>query len=234
MAIVKENKETTLWLDFKKNKDALLKQKIIFFYLEQVKSIAASLFAKRPNNNVDFSDYFHYAILGLIESIDLYKYRLNDNFMAYAHHRIRGSVLTGITKMSEKSNFLNYKKKYTQRIDSLSKANNQSDLFDEMVDLSISLTIGYIFENADLHDDIETPYYDNKTLELHETLLQCVEHLTGNEKSVIQYHYFYDIDFKTISEMLDLSASRIAQLHRSGLENIRKIYNKDLNLDVSY
>lgn len=215
------------------NPDPTMKEKIVSTYLEQTKMLAAGLYLKRPNNTVEFSDYYHYAIVGLLEAIKNYRLDKNDNFFAYARIRIKGAVLDGISRMTEKSLQIKQKNTYQQRLASINdKTFDENDLFADFVDLSISLAIGFIIE-AD-EDSPEKYYSTSEQADIREVLNYCVENISPDERSVILYHYYYEVEFKTIAEILGLSKSRIAQLHKSGIDSIREIYEKTVNFDVAY
>jgi RNA polymerase sigma factor for flagellar operon FliA len=61
-----------------------------------------------------------------------------------------------------------------------------------------------------------------------------VRNIDPDQRNVIIYHYYYEVEFKTIAEIMNLSRSRVAQLHKSGIESVREIYEKAVNLDVAY
>ena len=225
--------EKELWQSYREEKSPLTQEEIINRYLDRTKAVAASLYMKRPNNSVDFSDYYHYAIVGLLEAIRNYKIEKNDNFFAYAKIRITGSVLDGISTMTEKALQIKAKHRYQQRLDSINdKKFKEKDLFQDFLGLSISLAIGFILESE--HDGEQAYYSANEHSDIKEILNYCLDNLQPDEKTVILYHYYYEVEFRSIAEMLDLSCSRIAQLHKSGIASIRKIYEQAVEFDVTY
>lgn len=231
MSTVIDQKE--LWQEYQRNPRPELKHQIISSYLDSTKMLAATLYGKRPNDSVEFSDYYHYAIQGLLEAFNTYRYEKNDNFFAYARIRIKGAVLDGIALMTERSLQLKQKTVYQQRLASIyGDEPIGNDLFYEFVDISLSLAIGFVLESE------QAPaceyYASTEQKELKEVLLFCLDALEGNEKTVLMYHYFYEVDFVSIAEMLGVSRSRVAQLHKSGLANVRSIYEKAVSVDVSY
>ncbi|MCW8932948.1 MAG: sigma-70 family RNA polymerase sigma factor [Gammaproteobacteria bacterium] len=215
--------ESLLWENYNASRNDEDRNKIVTLYLKQTKIIAATLYKKRYNNQIDFSDYYHFAIIGLIQSIERFDLSRRFKFMSYAQNRIRGSILNGISSMTEDiCQSSKYKNVYQERLLTIRDANHDhnGDLFDEMIDLSIGLSIGMFLESeTDFSNN--SIYSYNEIAELKGILEYYVELLADDEKIIIRYHYFYGMTFKTIAEILNLSFSRIAQLHHKALSEIR-------------
>jgi len=225
--------DQVLWSDYSESQDPLIKKQIVNKYLDQTRKLAASLYLKRPNNAIDFGDYYHYAIVGLLESIRTYKFDKNDNFFAYARSRIKGSILDGIAVMTEKSLQIKQRNATQQRLASIKgESRNSNDLFGDFINLSVSLAIGFILE-ADGSEE-HSYYSTDEQSDLKEILGYCVDNINADERNVILYHYYYEVEFKTIAEIMGVSRSRIAQLHKSGIDSVREIYEKAQGFDVTY
>ncbi|SFD93328.1 RNA polymerase, sigma 28 subunit, SigD/FliA/WhiG [Paracidovorax konjaci] len=72
-------------------------------YLPYARMLAAVLFKGRFHDEVEFSDYFQMACMGLVEAVDRYQPGQGAHFKTYAAHRIRGTVLNGLEKLTEKN-----------------------------------------------------------------------------------------------------------------------------------
>ena len=57
--------------------------------------------------------------------------------------------------------------------------------------------------------------------ELKEMLVEALELLTEKEKKVIVLYYYEELTLKEISELLEVSESRISQLHTKGLQKMK-------------
>ena len=57
--------------------------------------------------------------------------------------------------------------------------------------------------------------------ELQEVLKQSLEVLTEKEKRVIELYYYEELTLKEISKVLEVSESRISQLHTKALLKMR-------------
>jgi RNA polymerase sigma factor for flagellar operon FliA len=58
--------------------------------------------------------------------------------------------------------------------------------------------------------------------ELKEKLAESLDILTEKERKVIELYYYEDMTLKEISSILDVSESRISQLHTKALLKMRK------------
>lgn len=231
-----ENEIFHLWKKYYKNKTNDCKNELITYYLKPTKIIAATLYAKRFNNQVDFSDYYHYGIIGLIDSIERFDISRQIQFMSYAKFRIKGSILNGISKMSDhmdRAQSLNNISKYDERVEILkeSKEEDGSNLFNEMIDLSINLAFGSLL-SIEMSDTNNFNYGNPEYLNFKDTLDYYVSCLEKDEQTIITYHYFYDIPFKSIADILGVSKSRVAQVHKHSLLKIRQLFESTLDVNI--
>lgn len=58
--------------------------------------------------------------------------------------------------------------------------------------------------------------------ELVEIIEQILEQATQNEQLVIQLYYFEELNFKEISEVMEITESRVSQLHKAVIRKIRQ------------
>ena len=89
-------------------------------------------------------------------------------------------------------------------------------------------------DHMSIGDSIEAPNSLNPDVivereEIRKVIIQAINELPQNEKMVIVLYYHEDLTFKEIGQVLDVSESRISQLHsnanlhlRSKLTNFRK------------
>ena len=68
--------------------------------------------------------------------------------------------------------------------------------------------------------------------ELKEMLLSALELLTEKERRVIELYYYEDMTLKEISQILEVSESRVSQLHTKGLVKMRKKMGPYMNILV--
>lgn len=59
--------------------------------------------------------------------------------------------------------------------------------------------------------------------ELKRKLANAIENLPDKERLVITLYYYEDLNYKDISKILNLTESRISQIHTKAIKRIREI-----------
>ena len=74
---------------------------------------------------------------------------------------------------------------------------------------------------------IQCPSFDR----VHESVLERgIDNLTEKERRVIELYYYEDLTLKEISNILEVSESRVSQLHTKGLIKMRKVMGPYMNI----
>lgn len=231
------DQERALWLEFISSRDASVRLQLIELNLPFARVLAAKWYNQRQGVDAPFEDYLHNAVLGLIQAIDRFDPNLGPHFRAFAQHRIEGFILNELSKLSEQHaqiNLLNRLRK--ERIESLTenqhkknqKSKNKGTLFEEMIDLAIGLSIGYMLEDYGMFTDTEKidecdGYSAHALKELSGILQKLVELLPEHEKLVIKQHYFFGLGVEEIGEQLKLTKGRVSQLHKKALKQLKEM-----------
>ena len=80
-----------------------------------------------------------------------------------------------------------------------------------------------IFLQFQIKQKIYDYFVENiKEKELKEKLIESLELLTEKERRVIELYYYEDLTLKEISFVLEVSESRVSQLHTKALLKMRK------------
>ena len=66
--------------------------------------------------------------------------------------------------------------------------------------------------------------------ELKKVLAEAIDSLTENEQKVIAFYYFEELTLKEISRILEVSESRVSQLHTKALRKMRERMGDDLSV----
>lgn len=242
MTEVERNK---LWAEYSKHRTAEVREKIIIEYAQLVKIVAGRL-SMYLGYNVEYDDLVGYGIFGLIDAIDKFDYGKGIKFETYASLRIRGAVLDQIRKMDWIPRSLRQKQK---KIDAaMSKLEvelgrtatdeeiakelgitadeflswqgqaNVSNVIslDEFVEASGEKEVGSIGVNT-----FDTPEEVLEKDELKKLLAESLEILTDREKKVILLYYYEELTLKEISQVLEVSESRVSQLHTKALQKMK-------------
>jgi RNA polymerase sigma factor for flagellar operon FliA len=223
-----------LWHDWHENQNIAFRDRLIEHYLPFARMMAAKLYGKRHCAEFEFDDYLQFATIGLIESIDRYNPDSDSasHFTTYATKRIQGAILDGVERLSERQQQINTRQRRQNERTALqgSILNDPSargNVFDQLAEIAVGLALGYILEDTNLYLNEEPVMPDNQYCgielrQLRERLLALVEQLPEQERLLIKYTYFNHMAFESVAQRWGVTRSRIAQIHRSALEHLRK------------
>jgi RNA polymerase sigma factor for flagellar operon FliA len=75
----------------------------------------------------------------------------------------------------------------------------------------------------------ELPEEEIETKELYQVLVDSIKKLNEKEKLVISLYYKEELKLKEIADILDISNSRVSQIHSSALQKLEKCIKGYLN-----
>lgn len=246
-----------LWESYRKNPTPEVREQIIIEYAPLVKVVAGRL-SMYLGKNVEFDDLVSYGVFGLIDAIDKFNLDKDVKFETYASLRIRGSILDQIRKMDWIPRTVRQKQK---RIDEAIKAiemrtgKNATDeeiaqelgvSDEELLDWQSQLKVTNVVSLNEYVEQGSEPAmdaYSNSHFiqpedmisqqELKEMLAEALELLTEKERKVILMYYYEDLTLKEISQVLEVSESRVSQLHTKAIVKMRKRMGDYLGLLTS-
>ncbi len=241
MAVDKEK----LWSEYSTKKTPELREQLIIEYAPLVKLVAGKL-SMYLGYNVEFDDLVGYGVFGLIDAIDKFDYGKGVKFETYASLRIRGAILDQIRKMDWIPRTVRQKQKEIdgayRRIEERTGrpatdeqvAEELGISVDELDDLQNETKISNIIsldeymEQGDVRvepradKDYMQPEKVVEKGELKRLLLEVLETLTDKEKKVITLYYYEELTLKEISRVLEVSESRVSQLHSKALIKMKQ------------
>lgn len=252
-----ENKQK-LWEDYAKKRTPELQEKIIIEYAGLVKLVAGRL-SMYLGYNVEYDDLVGYGTFGLIDAIDKFDPSKGVKFETYASLRIRGAILDQIRKMDWIPRSVRQKqRKMDQASQNLElrygRMANEEEIAQEL-DISVDeletwqnqtkvtniISLDEFMEQGaegkvekSLTADYEQPDRILERQELKELLVKTLETLTEKEKKVIILYYYEELTLKEISRILEVSESRISQLHTKALQKMRLKLGNNVELLASY
>lgn len=239
-----DNDDSALWIALQSEEGGTARSRLVEKYFPFARMLAAQVFARRSMDDVGFEDYLHFAVVGLIESIDRFDVARGVPFAAYSARRIKGAVLSGIEKYSEVREQVGFRARIRrERLKSLAEKDADGgpnrDLFADMANIVVNLALGYFLEDSDIHGntDIETRdrLFEMESLrQIRRQVSAIVELLPDRERIVIQYHYYYQMAFSDISDVLNVTKGRVSQIHKSALAQIRESLASLASCDEKY
>ena len=249
MPINDEKEEDDLWEEFKKTRSPALRDKFIRQYMPLVKYVAGKVAVGLPAS-VEFDDLVGYGQFGLLDAINKYDPAKGVKFKTYAVTRIRGAIFDELRQIDWVPRSVRQKSREIEdAIVSLESRlgrtatdseiagslNMSEDEYHRTV-MKVSGTsvlslndVWYAGDdngNMSIGNNIESP---SSLKEIKKVIAQAISELPEKEKMVIVLYYHEDLTFKEIGEVLEVSESRISQLHtkanlrlRAKLTNLRK------------
>ena len=235
-----------LWEDYQKNPSAKLREQIIIEYAPLVKVVAGRL-SMYLGYNVEYEDLVSYGIFGLIDAIDKFDLNKDVKFETYASLRIRGSILDQIRKMDWIPRTVRQKRKKIEEAIRQIETRTGKNATDEEIarelgiaetelnEWQMQLNVTNVVSLNEFLEQGGEPVMDAKNNshfvqpedsiqeeELKKVLKESMELLTEKEKKVILLYYYEDLTLKEISNILEVSESRVSQLHTKTLSKMRK------------
>lgn len=234
-----------LWKSYSQSRTQDVREKLIVEYAPLVKVVAGRL-SMHLGNTVEFDDLVGYGVFGLIDAIDKFDMGKDVKFETYASVRIRGAILDQIRKMDWIPRTVRQKqKKIDEAVRSIETktgkpatdeqiANELNISTDELLEWqSILKTTNVVSLNefveqgaepamdARRNSHFEQPEAALSKQELKKVLKKALEQLTDKEKKVILLYYYEEMTLKEISATLDVSESRVSQLHTRALNKMK-------------
>lgn len=232
-----------LWQIYSKTKDKQVRKKLIEKYIGLVKIVAGRMY-NYYGSKVEYDDLVSFGVLGLIDSIEKFDINRNIKFETYAQIRIKGAIVDNIRKLDWIPRSLRKKSKEIQN--EMLKLENKLGRTPSNVELAEHLNIPLKeleetlantvnFNVTSLEDllankgehviddekDINIPEEVFEKKELKEILGDIIDSLPTNQKTVISLYYYEELTYKEISKIMELSESRISQIHSKAILNIR-------------
>lgn len=220
----------------KQSQDSLMLQ-----YMPALRAMAYRLRERLPSS-IDTNDLISIGAEEMVKLARKYDTTINDSFWGYAKMRVYGSMLDYLRSLDIVSRA---NRKLIKQIDkeiSLYFNEHQEEPSDEYLAGVLNEDIKKIKEAriaSDIYcivpiDEQYNALEGNNILENleHEELIKLIKRtlssLSKREQQIIQLYYFEELSLAEISDILDITSSRISQIHK---EVIKKIRNQLGDLD---
>lgn len=237
-----------LWIDTR-DKDAadFLIQQYIPLVQYHVKRISIGL-----PKNLRLDDLFSHGLLGLYDALEKFDYNRDLKFDTYASFRIRGAIIDGLRKedwmprsIREKSKKIeNTIEKMEQKaLRHVTPEEVAKELNMKSEEVATTLTEGMFANMLSLEEDAANESGDQLSYaiedkqaispdesivrqEKYRQLAKLIERLNEKEQHVISLFYFDELTLTEIGQVLNLSTSRISQIHSKALFKLHHLLVK--------
>ena len=241
---------SNIWIKYRETNDSALRDRLILEYAPLVKYCVGRL-GMHLGTFVEYEDLISYGIFGLIDAIDRFDIAKGVKFETYAALRIKGSVIDNIRKLDWVPRSLRSRQKQLEQAygkleaefgrepteAELSQklgisAEEVQDLFRKAQILGLISLDEYLEQNnepmlqPENNSAVLNPenMYSNK--EVKDILKQAIEKLSRNEQMVLSLYYFDELTQKEISSCLNVSESRVSQIHSKALFKLSRLLGR--------
>jgi RNA polymerase sigma factor for flagellar operon FliA len=237
--------EDLLWQQLCIHSNQAARSTLIALHLPYARIVAARLYAVRRHDAVEFNDYLQMASVALLESLDRYDPQRGARFRTFALHRMFGAIRSGLERQTEIQQQISAQQRLRSERLSLSQEvarptlADAGQLFSYLAEVGIGLALGAVLDGApgliDLGQNVPDQHYERLELkQFTRRLVYLIEQLSARERQVIQRHYLQGLRFDEIASQLDISRSRVSQLHYQGLAHLRLLLAKPDQLSVRW
>ncbi|WP_028486272.1 RNA polymerase sigma factor FliA [Thiomicrorhabdus chilensis] len=211
-------------------------------YLPLVKRIAYHLKGRLPDS-VFVDDLIQSGIIGLIEAMQKFDATQGASFETYAGIRVRGAMLDEIRKGDWTPRSVHRKsREVSDAINRLESRNGREAKADEIA-LEMGITVNEYHailkdtSGAQLlsidqpdHDELSedrmlgsflSPFAELTEAGFQQALAEQIMELPEKEKLVMALYYDEELNLKEIGEVLEVSESRVSQIHSQAIKRLR-------------
>jgi RNA polymerase sigma factor FliA len=229
-----------LWRDYRAEPTVELRNQLVELYLPLVKYNAERIWSRLPDG-VELDDLISAGIFGLMDAVDAFDLQRGVKFETYCVPRIRGAMLDELRTMDwvprlvrSKASRLEETRKAIEaetgrppRLDELAtRLGVGLEELDKMIGDATAVSLVSLnkkwYETDSYKDVREIDILEDKKAEdpthkiQNRDLMRLVTRgLNRNERLIIILYYYEDMTMKEIGATLDLSESRVSQMHSS-------------------
>lgn len=240
--LVKRYKQDT------KGVDGKLRDQLIMDYAPLIRFVAQRIAARLPSN-IDIDDLISAGVIGLMDAIEKYDPSRDNKFKTYAEFRIRGAILDELRSQdwvprSVRDKAKKIEKTYAELEQKFGRAVTDEELsaalgieleeYYDMVSKVKAVTLLSIDElsgpnqqdRKSLLECLENvssknPFTQLKSKGIRDLLVKHIDELPEKQKLVLSLYYYEDLNLKEIGKILEVTESRVSQLHTQAVEKLR-------------
>lgn len=208
---------------------------LVVAYMPALRALAFRLKERLPSS-IDVNDLISIGVEEMIKLATRYDKEQNNSFWGFVKKRVYGSMLDylrSLDVMSRNNRKIikdidalidEYYQKHEEEPDDAYLASKLNLELDKIKEARTAYAVSYVLP---LDEQINC-YSEDNTLEklekeaLLEQVNEVLETLKEREQLIIQLYYYEELSLKEISTILNISESRISQIHKKLLKKIRE------------
>jgi len=237
-----------LWRDYRNTRDSAIRQELVLNYLWLVKYLAGRLAVKLPPC-LSQEDLESCGVFGLMEAIDKYDPSRGINFESYAQCRVRGAMIDEMRRLNWLPRSAWDRLKRIGEVKEKIQSETGQPASDEMLAKELGIKVEEVrkavrnyhmislssLEETTLTADGEQVRWGNlledplspdpleflETQEAQQILIQAIDSLSEKDRIVLALYYKEGLTLKEIGRVLEISESRVCQIHARALDRLR-------------
>ena len=241
--------EKKLWELYRKTKRRELLEKIVEKYLHLVHYLAGKLNIF-SSNTMEKDDLYSAGVMGLLEAIEKFDHEKGIEFQTFATIRVRGAIIDEIRRTDWVPRSVRQKSKHIDAaihslFNKLGRMPSDGEVAEELeigideyyqitdnlgpmflasLDTAIASEGGTELFVSDIVEDTgEGIEEEILRSNLRKRIIQAIGQLPDREKLVISLYYYEELTLKEIGLVLDVTESRVSQMHSSALMKLRNL-----------
>jgi RNA polymerase sigma factor for flagellar operon FliA len=236
-----------LWQAYARDRDAILRDRLILHYAPLVKYVAGRVGTGLPAH-VDIADLVQSGVFGLWDAIDRFEPERGLKFETYAMQRIRGAILDELRALDWVPRLVRSRardvERALERLESrLQRSATDAEVAEELGitvvdlrDLYAQLQLTSVVALDELiavgrggtsiaetlpDDTAQEPGALLDSIESRRLLAEAVSQLTDRDRVVVSLYYFENLTLAEIGRVLGVTESRVCQLHTRAVLRLR-------------
>ncbi len=242
-----------LWQKYFNSKDPEFRNRLMQKYLGVVHYVVSKLFKSIPPH-VERDDLVNIGVIGLGEALDRYNPYFGIKFETYAIPRVKGAIIDELRKQDWIPRSLRSKSNRIKKVVNDLEQENRGDVSDHQVAQHLGISESeyqqwqsqvnhtsvvsldkpnHQFDEHNLYDIVEDEASENaldslEDDEMKKVLVRIIKKLPEKARMAITLYYYEHLTFKEIGKILQVSESRISQIHSETMDRMRKMIQQDL------
>jgi RNA polymerase sigma factor for flagellar operon FliA len=242
--------------DYRCEIDQHTKDEIIVEYAPFIRYIAQKIASRLPAN-IELDDLISCGVIGLMDAIDKYDSTRDNKFKTYAEFRIRGAILDELRAQDWVPRSVREKAKMVEKTyrklerelgrpatdDEMCKelSMKQED-FHELLDKAKNVSLLNIDDSATFnrgdkklmmglleHKRSNNPFSAVNFKRAQDRIKEGIKSLPEKQRLVLSLYYYEDLNLKEIGQVLDVTESRVSQLHTQAAMKLRNKLRNDFD-----
>lgn len=244
-----------------KQLDPATKEQFILQYAPLIKYIAQRIAARLPNH-IDLDDLINVGVIGLIDAVERFDPVRETKFKTYAEFRVKGAILDYLRSLDWVPRSVRLKASVIEEAYSSFERKLGRPATDEEMANELGLKVEDYYQLLQQAstiplvslDEIRGPTAagekrkilesvaasgDNDPLdllgieELKQLIAEAIDILPDKERLVVTLYYYEELTMKEIGVVLDITESRVSQIHAKAILKLRCKIQKFLREEVT-